>query len=141
MARVRSTAELRAIHAKNGGISSNSIKSSTGKKSSISNRQVTVLGGLTKAEAISWEKAAHSKIVSVKSGTFEGKSTVDLKFKNGEDWFEFKKFSDEDNFFDKNDFEKETPIGKFISVDHPSIDGYVRMITGRSLLKEKEGSQ
>ncbi len=138
MARSRSAAELRAIHAKNGGITSTDIKKIKARKFPIKNHQVTVVGGLTKAEAISWEKAAHSKITSVKPGIFEGKATVDLKFKNGEDWFEFKKFSDEDNFFDKNDFEKETPIGKFISVDHPRIDGYVRMITGRSLLKEKE---
>jgi len=139
MARHRSAAEQRAIHAKNGGISSKSVGHSIGDKIPIKNNSVTVsLGPLTKADAVSWEKASHSKITSVKTGTFEGKPTLDIKFKNGEDWFEFKKFSDEDRFFEKNNFEKETTVGKFINVDHPKIEGYVRMITGRSLLKDKE---
>ena len=139
MGRTRSKSELAAIHAKNGGISSKSVGHSVGNRTTTKNISSKVsVGPLSRAEAISWEKAAHSKITSVKPGSFEGKQTLDIKFKNGEDWFEFKSFRDQDNFFEKNDFEKETPIGKFISVDHPKIEGYVRMITGRTIQKEKE---
>lgn len=140
MTRKRSAAEQRAIHAKGNGVSSKSLHShKTEGKIQVKNNQVNSgVGPLSRAEANSWEKASHSKITSVKAGTFEGRPTLDIKFKNGEDWFEFKKFSDQERFFEKNDFKKDTPFGKFVKVDHPKIDGYVRMLTGKTVQKEKE---
>ena len=92
---------------------------------------------LSEGEIEEWEKVAKSELISAKEGRFEGKKTIEVKFQNGEEWFEFQTLREQENFFDKN-FEKNNAIGKFISVDHPTIEGYVNLISGFSLFKDRE---
>lgn len=142
--------QLRAIHAKNGssGVSSRSVKKSS-KQSTIKRpakrpkivKPITIPRGdirshLTEEEIQEWEKVAGSELISAETGTFEGKQTVEVKFQNGEDWFEFQTLKEQTQFFEKN-FEKNEKIGKFIEVDHPKIEGYVNLISGFSLFKDR----
>ena len=142
--------QLRAIHAKNGssGVSSRSVKKSS-KQTTIKRpairpkivKPLTIPRGdirshLTEEEIQEWEKVAGSELISAETGTFEGKQTVEVKFQNGEDWFEFQTLKEQTQFFEKN-FEKNEKIGEFIEVDHPKIEGYVNLISGFSLFKDR----
>jgi len=133
--------QLAAIHAKgNNGISSKSLKKPTPTRSSIKPMKFNNVARISQIEVREWEKTAGSKLVSAKVGKFDGREIIDVEFQNGDKWFEFDKFRDQDSFFEKNDFKKDTPVGKFIEVNHPKIAGYVTMITRKTLLKEKEDS-
>jgi len=139
--------QLRAIHAKKGssGVSSRSHK--TG------NRQITIKTKpkkapivipkgdirhmLTEKEVNEWEDTVDSEIIGVETGRFEGKNTIEVKFLNGENWFEFQTMKEQKTFFDKQDFEQDDSVGKFIEVDHPKIEGYVNLMSGLSLFKDR----
>jgi len=41
--------------------------------------------------------------------------------------------------FSKKTFEKVSDIGKFIKVDHPKIEGYVNLISGKTLFERMGG--
>ena len=140
--------QLQAIHAKGEYVpSSRSVKKSPKqemakpKQGQIRNDKFhpknDVRIKLSEGEIEEWEKVAKSELISAKEGRFEGKKTIEVKFQNGEEWFEFQTLREQENFFDKN-FEKNNAIGKFISVDHPTIEGYVNLISGFSLFKDRE---
>jgi len=138
--------QLRAIHAKNGssGVSSRSHKSSqkqstiktSPKKATIRIPKGDITHMLSEKEINEWEKVVGSELIGVEAGRFEGRNTMEVKFQNGEEWFEFQTMKEQVDFFDKN-FEKEDSVGKFIEVDHPKIEGYVNLISGISLFKDR----
>lgn len=152
MARRLTKQQLKAIHAKNGGggISSQSHKTRN-KQSTIKQRpkkaqvripkRIVIPKGdirshLSEEEINEWEKAAGSELIAAETGTFEGKNTIEVKFQNGEEWFEFQTMKEQKTFFDNN-FEQDDSVGKFIEVDHPKIEGYVNLISGISLFKDR----
>jgi len=144
--------QLQAIHAKGKYIPSSSVKSPSKsfepRKPSKSSKPGQVRNDkfhakndirikLSEGEIEEWEKVAKSELISAKEGKFEGKKTIEVKFQNGEEWFEFQTLREQETFFDKN-FDKNETVGKFISVDHPTIEGYVNLISGFSLFKDRE---
>lgn len=148
--------QLAAIHAKNGGgVSSRSHKAG--------NKQITIKAKpkrapvripkpipipkgdirshLTEEEIGEWENVASSELISATTGRFEGRNTVEVKFQNGEQWFEFQTMNEQNDWFsgyyeglDKVPKEKE---GKFVELDHPKIEGYVTLMSGLSLFKDR----
>ncbi len=143
--------QLRAIHAKNGssGVSSRSVKKSSkqatikrpARKPAIRIPKSTFPKGdfrnlLSDQDIQEWEDSVDSEVVSATKGKFEGRETIEVKFLNGEDWFEFQTVRDQTEFFTEN-FEKNEKIGKFIEVDHPKIEGYVNLLSGFSLFKDR----
>jgi len=146
--------QLRAIHAKNGGgvslkdVRGESVPSRTrshtskqatirrpARKPAIIIPKGDIRSHLTEAEIQEWEKVVGSEL-GAETGTFEGRNTVEVKFQNGEDWFEFQTIKEQTEFFEKN-FEKSDKVGEFIEVDHPKIEGYVNLISGISLFKDR----
>ncbi len=151
MAKRLSKQQLKAIHAKNGGgVSSRSHKKSNNqttikrpvRKAKVRTpKQIAIPQGdirshLTETEINEWEKATGSELIAAETGRFEGKNTIEVKFQNGEEWFEFQTMKEQKTFFDKN-FEQDDSVGKFIEVDHPKIEGYVNLISGISLFKDR----
>jgi len=148
--------QLRAIHAKNGssGVSSRSIKPKTKqatikrppKKAQIRIPKITIPKGdirshLTEGEIQEWEKVAGSEVISAETGKFEGRETVEVKFQNGQEWFEFQTMKDQNEWFSSyypgiDKVPKEKP-GHFVELDHPKIEGYVTLLSGISLFKDR----
>lgn len=93
---------------------------------------------LSEAEIQEWEKTAGSEVIGVKNEMFEGMPISTVMFQNGDEWFEFDSFVDQEDFFEKT-FEKVNDIGKFIKVDHPKIEGYVNLISGKTLFERMGG--
>lgn len=151
--------QLRAIHAKKGssGVSSRSHKAG--------NRQITIKTKpkkapvripkrvpivipkgdirhmLTEKEVNEWEDTVHSEIIGVETGRFEGRNTVEVKFLNGENWFEFQTMKEQNDWFSNyypglNKVPK-VKEGKFVELDHPKIEGYVTLMSGLSLFKDR----
>lgn len=150
--------QLKAIHAKNGssGISSKSHKRTSSYQAVIkkphSKPKIIIPKGdirsmLTEKEIDEWEKVTKSELVSAKTGRFEGRDTIEVKFQNGENWFEFQTMNEQKGFFSEHrdfyesyglKFEKDKePIGKFIEVNHPKIEGYVNLKSGLALFKDR----
>jgi hypothetical protein len=157
LARRLSKQQLKAIHAKNGsGISSRShrktreiplppysnrsVISRPAKKPAIIIPKGDIRSHLTEAEIQEWEKAVGSELVSAETGKFEGRETVEVKFQNGENWFEFQTIKDQSDWF--TDYY--APLdkipksdGEFIELDHPKIEGYITLKSGISLFKDR----
>ena len=93
---------------------------------------------LSEAEIQEWEATAGSEVIGVKNEMFEGRPISTVMFQNGDEWFEFDSFVDQEDFFEKT-FEKVNDIGKFIKVDHPKIEGYVNLISGKTLFERMGG--
>jgi hypothetical protein len=93
---------------------------------------------LSESEIQEWEKTAGSEVIGVKNEMFEGMPVSTVMFQNGDEWFEFDSFVDQEDFFEKT-FEKVSDIGKFIKVDHPKIEGYVNLISGKTLFERMGG--
>ncbi len=93
---------------------------------------------LSEAEIQEWESTAGSEVIGVKNEMFEGMPVSTVMFQNGDEWFEFDSFVDQEDFFEKT-FEKVSDIGKFIKVDHPKIEGYVNLISGKTLFERMGG--
>ena len=154
---VLSKQQLKAIHAKNGsGISSRSHKTSSKqttikrparKPAIIIPKSLKLQPGkfpkgdfrnlLSEQDIKEWKDATDSEVVSATKGKFEGRETIEVKFQNGENWFEFQTVRDQTEFFEKN-FEKNEKLGEFIQVDHPKIEGYVNLLSGFSLFKDRK---
>ncbi len=143
--------QLRAIHAKNGssGVSSRSIKSNTKqatikrppKKPKIRIPKGDIRSMLTEKEINEWEKVAGSEVISAETGKFEGKDTVEVKFQNGQEWFEFQTMKEQNDWFSNyypglDKVPKEKP-GHFVELDHPKVEGYVTLLSGISLFKDR----
>jgi len=143
--------QLKAIHAKNGssGVSSRSIKPKTKqatikrppKKAQIRIPKGDIRSHLTEGEIQEWEKVAGSELISAETGKFEGRETVEVKFQNGQEWFEFQTMKEQNDWFssyypslDKVPKEK---TGHFVELDHPKIEGYVTLLSGISLFKDR----
>jgi hypothetical protein len=92
---------------------------------------------LTEQEIEEWEQVAGSEVVSAEKGKFEGRNTIEVKFQNGENWFEFQTMGEQKDFFENADFRQNESVGKFIKVDHPKIEGYVNLWSGLSLFKDR----
>ena len=156
MAKRLSKQQLKAIHAKKGGgISSSNHKRTSTKQATIKRParkaqvripKITIPKGdirshLTEAEIGEWEKAAGSELISAKTGRFEGRNTVEVKFQNGEEWFEFQTMKEQNDWFSNyypglNKVPK-VKEGKFVELDHPKIEGYVTLMSGLSLFKDR----
>jgi len=93
---------------------------------------------LSENEIQEWEKTAGSEVIGVKNEMFEGRPISTVMFQNGDEWFEFDSFIDQEDFFDDT-FKKDSTIGKFIRVDHPKIEGYVNLISGKTLFERMGG--
>ena len=93
---------------------------------------------LSENEIEEWEKTAGSEVIGVKNEMFEGLPISTIMFQNGDEWFEFDSFIDQESFFDDN-FKKISTIGSFIKVDHPKIEGYVNLISGKTLFERMGG--
>lgn len=93
---------------------------------------------LSESEIDDWERTAGSEVIGVKNEMFEGMPVSTVMFLNGDEWFEFDSFIDQENFFEKS-FDKDSTIGKFIKVDHPKIEGYVNLISGKTLFERMGG--
>ncbi|GEM_PF-6453057 len=147
--------QLRAIHAKKGssGISSRSHKTGNKqitiktkpKKAQVRIPKIVIPKGdirshLTEEEIGEWEKAAGSELISAETGRFEGRNTVEVKFQNGEEWFEFQTMKEQNdwfsNYYNGLDIPK-VKEGKFVELDHPKIEGYVTLMSGLSLFKDR----
>jgi len=97
-------------------------------------KQPDIRTKLSESEIDEWEKIAGSEVIGVKNEMFEGRPISTIMFQNGDEWFEFDSFNDQEDFFDKT-FEKNDKIGEFIKVDHPKIAGYVNMLSGKTLFE------
>jgi len=147
--------QLKAIHAKKGGgISSSSHKTSTkqatikrpARKAQVRIPKITIPTGdirshLTEEEIGEWEKTTGSELISAKTGRFEGRNTIEVKFQNGEEWFEFQTMKEQNDWFSNyypglNKVPK-VKEGKFVELDHPKIEGYVTLMSGLSLFKDR----
>jgi uncharacterized protein YkuJ len=146
--------QLKAIHAKNGhGVSSKSHRvdrdqptiKRPARKAPIRIPKGDIRHMLTEKEIDEWERVAGSELTSVKAGREEGKNTIEVKFLNGENWFEFQTMKEQESFFKEHRdfyesyglrFDKE-PIDKFIEVSHPKIEGYVNLKSGLALFKDR----
>ncbi len=147
--------QLRAIHAKNGssGVSSRSVKKPS-KQPTIKRparkpkivKPIPIPRGnirshLTEEEIQEWEKVAGSELISAETGSFEGKQTIEVKFQNGQEWFEFQTMKEQNDWFSNyypglDKVPKEKP-GHFVELDHPKVEGYVTLISGISLFKDR----
>lgn len=85
-----------------------------------------------------WEDVARSEVIDVKEEHVDGKPVLTVMFQNGDEWFEFNDVKHQEQFIDDNELTKSDAIGKFIKVNHPMIEGYVNLITGKSLFETKE---
>jgi len=85
-----------------------------------------------------WEDVARSEVIDVKQEQVDGKPVLTVMFQNGDEWFEFDQIKHQEMFIDDNELTKSNAVGKFIKVDHPMIEGYVNLITGKSLFETKE---
>ncbi len=85
-----------------------------------------------------WEDVARSEVIDIKEEQVDGNPVLTVMFQNGDEWFEFDKVQHQEKFIDDNELTKDESIGKFIRVDHPMIEGYVNLITGKSLFETKE---
>jgi len=85
-----------------------------------------------------WEDVARSEVIDVKEEHVDGKPVLTVMFQNGDEWFEFNDVKHQEEFIDDNELTKSDAIGKFIKVNHPMIEGYVNLITGKSLFETKE---
>jgi hypothetical protein len=143
--------QLKAIHAKNGssGVSSRSIKPNTkqatikrpAKKPKIRIPKGDIRSMLTEKEINEWEKVAGSELISAETGRFEGKDTIEVKFQNGQEWFEFQTMKEQNDWFSNyypglDKVPKEKP-GHFVELDHPKVEGYVTLLSGISLFKDR----
>jgi len=146
--------QLKAIHAKNGGggVSSKSHRVDRDRptiKRPARKAQVRIpivipkgdiRSHLTEEEIGEWEKAAGSELISAETGRFEGRNTVEVKFQNGEEWFEFQTMKEQNdwfsNYYNGLDIPK-VKEGKFVELDHPKVEGYVTLMSGLSLFKDR----
>jgi len=85
-----------------------------------------------------WEDVARSEVIDVKQEHVDGMPVLTVMFQNGDEWFEFDQVKHQEKFIDINELTKSEAIGKFIKVEHPMIEGYVNLITGKSLFETKE---
>lgn len=85
-----------------------------------------------------WEDVARSEVIDVKQEHVDGMPVLTVMFQNGDEWFEFDQVMHQEKFIDTNELTRSETIGKFIKVDHPMIEGYVNLITGKSLFETKE---
>ena len=85
-----------------------------------------------------WEDVSRSEVIDVKEEHVDGKPVLTVMFQNGDEWFEFNEVKHQEEFIDDNELTKSDAIGKFIKVNHPMIEGYVNLITGKSLFETKE---
>jgi len=85
-----------------------------------------------------WEDVARSEVIDVKQEHVDGMPVLTVMFQNGDEWFEFDQVKHQERFIDSNELTKSDAVGKFIKVDHPMIEGYINLITGKSLFETKE---
>ncbi len=85
-----------------------------------------------------WEDVARSEVIDVKQEHVDGMPVLTVLFQNGDEWFEFDQVKHQERFIDNNELTKSDAVGKFIKVDHPMIEGYINLITGKSLFETKE---
>jgi len=93
---------------------------------------------LSEKQIDEWEDVARSEVIDVKQEHVEGMPVLTVEFQNGDEWFEFEQFDHQEKFIDDNELTKSEAIGKFIKVNHPMIEGYVNLITGKALFETKE---
>lgn len=93
---------------------------------------------LSEKQIDEWEDVARSEVIDVKEEHVDGMPVLTVEFQNGDEWFEFEQVTHQEKFIDDNELTKSEAIGKFIKVDHPMIEGYVNLITGKSLFETKE---
>lgn len=85
-----------------------------------------------------WEEVARSEVIDIKEEQVDGNPVLTVMFQNGDEWFEFDQVKHQEKFIDDNELTRSESVGKFIRVDHPMIEGYVNLITGKSLFETKE---
>jgi len=93
---------------------------------------------LSERQIDEWEEVSRSEVIDVKEEHVDGKPVLTVMFQNGDEWFEFDEVKHQEQFIDDNELTRSDAIGKFIKVDHPMIEGYVNLITGKSLFETKE---
>lgn len=130
----------------NTGFKKNSIKSIETKGARIQSLESTetkneldrVRSKLSEQQIEEWEEVARSEVIDIKEEHVEGMPVLTVEFQNGDEWFEFEQINHQEKFLDDNELTKSEVIGKFIKVNHPMIEGYVNLITGKSLFETKE---
>lgn len=93
---------------------------------------------LSETQIDEWEDIARSEVIDVKEEQVDNNPVLTVMFQNGDEWFEFEQVKHQEKFIDQNELTRSEAIGKFIRVDHPMIEGYVNLITGKSLFETKE---
>lgn len=93
---------------------------------------------LTEVQIDEWEDVARSEVIDVKEEQVDNNPVLTVMFQNGDEWFEFEQVKHQEKFIDANELTRSEAVGKFIRVDHPMIEGYVNLITGKSLFETKE---
>ncbi len=93
---------------------------------------------LSEQQIDEWEEVARSEVIDIKEEHVDGMPVLTVEFQNGDEWFEFDQITHQEKFIDSNELTKSETIGRFIKVDHPMIEGYVNLLTGKSLFETKE---
>lgn len=93
---------------------------------------------LSEQQIEEWEEVARSEVIDIKEEHVDGMPVLTVEFQNGDEWFEFEQINHQERFVDSNELIISDAIGKFVKVDHPMIEGYVNLITGKSLFETKE---
>lgn len=109
----------------------------TGIKTNNGIKNMDIASMLSEAEIQEWEKTARSEVIGVKHEHVDGLPVMTVMFQNKEEWFEFHNFQDQESFFDKNFDGMKGEIGEYIKVDHPIVEGFVELMSGKKFFEEK----
>lgn len=93
---------------------------------------------LSEQQIDEWEDVARSEVIDIRQEHVDGMPVLTVMFQNGDEWFEFDQINHQEKFIDSNELTRSEAIGRFIKVDHPMIEGYVNLLTGKSLFETKE---